>query len=149
MRISDRVLSVRGARFCPISRVGPLPPPHSRRSPFCRCRALAHDDLWMELSAAYVLWTDPLCEFPIFAVQRLPCGSWLVRALMGDPLLPAVVTVAVIETPSNRRRRRRLSGRAPPCSRRRALLSQDSRGWRVRVYCVSDSRIERGGRPRR
>jgi len=27
---------------------------------------------------------------PLYAVQRLANGTWLVRTLMGDPILPAV-----------------------------------------------------------
>jgi hypothetical protein len=42
------------------------------------------------------------CELPIFAVERLPCGSWLVRAPIGDPLLPAVCIVDVIDESENR-----------------------------------------------
>jgi hypothetical protein len=34
---------------------------------------------------------------PIFAVQRLRSGDWLVRAPSDDPCLPAVVTVAVVD----------------------------------------------------
>ena len=33
---------------------------------------------------------------PLYAVQRLADGTWLVRTLMGDPILPAVDVVAVI-----------------------------------------------------
>jgi hypothetical protein len=33
---------------------------------------------------------------PLYAVQRLADGTWLVRTLMGDPTLPAVDVVAVI-----------------------------------------------------
>jgi hypothetical protein len=30
---------------------------------------------------------------PLYAVQRLPNGCWLVHTLMGDPILPAVDVV--------------------------------------------------------
>jgi len=36
-------------------------------------------------------------HLPLFAVQRLPDGTWLVRTLMGDPILPAVDVVAVLD----------------------------------------------------
>jgi hypothetical protein len=28
-------------------------------------------------------------DLPLYAVQRLADGTWLVRTLMGDPILPA------------------------------------------------------------
>ena len=37
------------------------------------------------------------CDPPIFAVQRLADGTWLVRTQMGDPILPAVDIVAVLD----------------------------------------------------
>src|SRR5262245_4952229 len=33
---------------------------------------------------------------PLFAVQRLANGQWLVRTQMGDPILPAVDVVVVV-----------------------------------------------------
>jgi hypothetical protein len=33
---------------------------------------------------------------PLYAVQRLADGTWLVRTPMGDPLWPAVDVVAVL-----------------------------------------------------
>jgi hypothetical protein len=35
-------------------------------------------------------------DMPIFAVQRLASGQWLVRAPSDDPFLPAVAVVDVI-----------------------------------------------------
>ena len=35
-------------------------------------------------------------DLPLYAVQRLADGTWLVRTLTGDPLWPAVDVVAVI-----------------------------------------------------
>jgi hypothetical protein len=35
-------------------------------------------------------------DLPLYAVQRLANGCWLVRSLMGDPILPAVDVVAVV-----------------------------------------------------
>jgi hypothetical protein len=34
-----------------------------------------------------------LLDFPVYAVQRLAHGTWLVRTQMGDPILPAVDVV--------------------------------------------------------
>jgi len=34
-------------------------------------------------------------------VQRLADGTWLVRTLMGDPILPAVDVVAVLDEPTS------------------------------------------------
>jgi hypothetical protein len=39
-------------------------------------------------------------EPPIFSIQRLANGYWLVRAPTGDPILPAVTVAAVIEQTS-------------------------------------------------
>jgi hypothetical protein len=41
---------------------------------------------------------------PLYAVQRLADGTWLVRTLMGDPILPAVDMVAVVGTQTDIRR---------------------------------------------
>jgi hypothetical protein len=38
-----------------------------------------------------------LFDLPLYAVQRLADGTWLVRSPMGDPLWPAVDVVAVID----------------------------------------------------
>jgi hypothetical protein len=35
-------------------------------------------------------------DLPLYAVQRLADGTWLVRTLVGDPILPAVDVVAVV-----------------------------------------------------
>jgi len=35
-------------------------------------------------------------DLPVYAVQRLANGTWLVRTQMGDPILPAVAVVAVV-----------------------------------------------------
>jgi hypothetical protein len=35
-------------------------------------------------------------DLPLYAVQRLANGTWLVRAQMGDPIWPAVDVVAVV-----------------------------------------------------
>jgi hypothetical protein len=35
-------------------------------------------------------------DLPLYAVQRLANGTWLVRTQMGDPLLPPVNVVAVV-----------------------------------------------------
>ena len=37
-----------------------------------------------------------LFDLPLYAVQRLADGTWLVRSPMGDPLWPAVDVVAVV-----------------------------------------------------
>jgi hypothetical protein len=37
-----------------------------------------------------------LFDLSLFAVQRLADGRWLMRALMGDPVLPAVDVVGVL-----------------------------------------------------
>jgi hypothetical protein len=36
-------------------------------------------------------------EVPVFAVQRLDSGRWVVRAPVEDPLLPAVVAVTEVD----------------------------------------------------
>jgi hypothetical protein len=38
---------------------------------------------------------------PLYAVQRLADGTWLVRTQMGDPILPAVDVVAVVGAPTS------------------------------------------------
>jgi hypothetical protein len=38
---------------------------------------------------------------PLYAVQRLADGIWLVRTQMGDPILPAVDVVAVVGVPTS------------------------------------------------
>jgi hypothetical protein len=38
---------------------------------------------------------------PLYAVQRLADGTWLVRTQMGDPLWPAVDVVAVVDEPTS------------------------------------------------
>jgi len=43
-----------------------------------------------------ILSTMELCDLPLYAVQRLADGTWLVRTPMGDPLWPAVDVVAMI-----------------------------------------------------
>jgi hypothetical protein len=43
-------------------------------------------------------------DLPLYAVQRLADGTWLVRSLMGDPLWPAVDIVAVVGEQTNIRR---------------------------------------------
>ena len=35
-------------------------------------------------------------DLPLYAVQRLADGTWLIRTPMGDPLWPAVDVVAVV-----------------------------------------------------
>jgi hypothetical protein len=40
-------------------------------------------------------------DLPLYAVQRLPNGCWLVRTLMGDPIMPAVDVVAVVGVPTS------------------------------------------------
>ena len=40
-------------------------------------------------------------DLPLYTVQRLADGSWLVRTLMGDPILPAVDVVAVVGAPTS------------------------------------------------
>ena len=40
-------------------------------------------------------------DLPLYAVQRLANGCWLVRTQMGDPLWPAVDVVAVIDEPTS------------------------------------------------
>jgi hypothetical protein len=39
-------------------------------------------------------------DLPLYAVQRLANGQWIVRTLMGDPLWPAVDVVAVVDEPT-------------------------------------------------
>src|SRR5262245_42802947 len=41
---------------------------------------------------------------PLFAVQRLADGTWLVRTQMGDPILPAVDVVVVVGAQTDIRR---------------------------------------------
>jgi hypothetical protein len=43
-------------------------------------------------------------DLPLYAVQRLADGSWLVRTQMGDPLLPAVDVVVVVGEQTDIRR---------------------------------------------
>ena len=38
---------------------------------------------------------------PLYAVQRLADGTWLVRTQMGDPLWPAVDVVVVLDEPAS------------------------------------------------
>jgi hypothetical protein len=38
---------------------------------------------------------------PLYAVQRLADGTWLVRTQMGDPTWPAVDVVAVLDAPTS------------------------------------------------
>ena len=40
-------------------------------------------------------------DLPLYAVQRLADGTWLVRTQMGDPILPAVDVVAVLDEPTS------------------------------------------------
>ena len=40
-------------------------------------------------------------DLPLYAVQRLADGTWLVRTLMGDPLWPPVDVVAVVGAPTS------------------------------------------------
>jgi hypothetical protein len=40
-------------------------------------------------------------DLPLYAVQRLADGTWLVRTQMGDPILPAVDVVAVLGAPTS------------------------------------------------
>ena len=40
-------------------------------------------------------------DLPLYAVQRLADGTWLVRTQMGDPLWPAVDVVAVLDEPTS------------------------------------------------
>jgi hypothetical protein len=42
-----------------------------------------------------------LFDLSLFAVQRLADGTWLVRAQMGDPILPPVDVVAVLDEPTS------------------------------------------------
>jgi len=42
-------------------------------------------------------------DLPLYAVQRLADGTWLVRTQMGDPILPPVDVVAVLDEPTQRR----------------------------------------------
>jgi hypothetical protein len=56
---------------------------------------------------------------PLFAVQRLANGQWLVRTQMGDPLWPPVDVVAVIDeqasaAPRQARRKQDLAATASP-----------------------------------
>jgi hypothetical protein len=46
-----------------------------------------------------------LLDLPLYAVQRLADGTWLVRTQMGDPILPAVDVVAVLDEPTSAARR--------------------------------------------
>ena len=41
---------------------------------------------------------------PLYAVQRLADGTWLVRTQMGDPILPAVDVVVVVGAQTDIRR---------------------------------------------
>jgi len=43
-------------------------------------------------------------DLPLYAVQRLADGQWLVRTQMGDPLWPAVDVVAVVGAQTDIRR---------------------------------------------
>ena len=43
-------------------------------------------------------------DLPLYAVQRLANGTWLVRTPMGDPLWPAVDVVAVVGAQTDIRR---------------------------------------------
>jgi hypothetical protein len=38
---------------------------------------------------------------PLYAMQRLADGTWLVRTLMGDPMWPAVDVVVVLGAPTS------------------------------------------------
>jgi hypothetical protein len=40
-------------------------------------------------------------DLPLYAVQRLADGTWLVRTQMGDPLWPAVDVVVVVGAPTS------------------------------------------------
>ena len=39
-------------------------------------------------------------DLPLYAVQRLADGTWLVRTQMGDPLWPAVDVVSMLDAPT-------------------------------------------------
>jgi hypothetical protein len=60
-----------------------------------------HREHWPAAAAASRLADSILAsmEFalPLYAVQRLANGTWLVRTQMGDPLWPAVDVVAVLD----------------------------------------------------
>jgi hypothetical protein len=51
-----------------------------------------------------ILSTMELCDLPLYAVQRLANGTWLVRSPIGDPILPAVDVVAVVGAQTDIRR---------------------------------------------
>jgi hypothetical protein len=38
---------------------------------------------------------------PLYAVQRLANGTWLVRSPLGDPLQPAIDVIAVVGAPTS------------------------------------------------
>jgi hypothetical protein len=40
-------------------------------------------------------------DLPLFAVQRLADGTWLVRTQISDPILPPVDVVAVMGEPTS------------------------------------------------
>ena len=40
-------------------------------------------------------------DLPLYAVQRVANGQWLVRTQMGDPILPPVDVVAVLDAPTS------------------------------------------------
>ena len=44
-------------------------------------------------------------DLPLYAVQRLADGTWLVRSQLGDPLWPAVDVVAVVGASTSAPRR--------------------------------------------
>jgi hypothetical protein len=50
--------------------------------------------------ATYILYLWNLI-LPLYAVQRLADGCWLVRTQMGDPLWPAVDVVVVLDEPTS------------------------------------------------
>jgi hypothetical protein len=50
-------------------------------------------------------------DLPLYAVQRLPNGQWLVRTLMGDPIMPAVDVVVVLDEPTRAAPRPTLAAR--------------------------------------
>ena len=61
-------------------------------------------------------------DLPLYAVQRLADGTWLVRTQMGDPLWPAADVVAVVgaqasAAPRPARAARPLAGAQVPLAR--------------------------------
>ena len=56
---------------------------------------------WEQADPANPILASMEFDLPLYAVQRLANGTRLVRTQLGDPILPAVDVVAVVDEPTS------------------------------------------------